>query len=147
MIFRRVPAATELFLCVEASQSIFQPGTALCKQMQTSQLACKIARTKAPSATVLRDQLCFSFSFASPESIESHGAMRRSVVCLLHTAYAQPDSRCIAPPRTAQAPEKEHLPCIVGPPGMRVPRTPALQIVQDVWPLCLCGNDYWSATA
>ena len=48
------------------------------------------------------------------------------VLCILHTAYAQLDNRCIAPPRMAQAPEKEYLPCIVGPPGMRALRTPAL---------------------
>ena len=42
VIFRRVPAASTEFLFVEASHSIFQPRTALRKQMQTIQLVCSI---------------------------------------------------------------------------------------------------------
>ena len=74
--------------------------------MQTNQLVCKIARTKALSASVLRDQLCFFFCFRVSRLQESHAAMRRNVICILHTAYVQLDNRCIAPPRIAQAPRK-----------------------------------------
>ena len=50
-----------------------------------------------------------------------------SVICILHTAYARLDVTYVAPPRGLKSPpQKECLPGIVGPPGMRVLCPPAL---------------------
>ena len=45
------------------------------------------------------------------------------------------------------ATKQECLPRIVGPCRNNSSTLSSLVFVQEVWPLRLCGNDYWSATA
>ena len=68
-----------------------------------------------------------SFVCLFPAWEESHGAMRRSVICILHTAYAQLYNRCVAPPRGLKSPpEKRVCLSLLVHAGITVLRYPAL---------------------
>ena len=73
------------------------------------------------SASEIRLQIPFSF-VAFLVSTESHGAMRRSVICILHTVCTRLRMMHCTAAWAQVATRKECLPSIVGPPRMRVLR-------------------------
>ena len=83
-------------------------------------------------------------------SCRSEGNMRESVTCRLLCIQLTPSlltkMHCTA--AWAQvATRKECLSSIVGPCRNNSSTLSSLVLVQEVWPLRLCGNEYWSATA
>ena len=64
----------------------------------------------------------------------------------LRVAFARLVVHCTAMWAQA-ATRKRCLPCIVGPCRNNSSTPSSLVLVREVWPLRLCGNDCWSATA
>ena len=126
VIFRRVPAA-----CAELleSQLINFPAQHGSLQADADKPACMQDCLKKGSLSVSAQRPALFF-FCFRVSRFNKVARRNEEECHMHIAYSFRQTTTFALHHCdwLKHPEKERLPCIVGPPGMRAPRTPALLV-------------------
>ena len=109
----------------------------------------RVARAVLPPSALFRAG-AFAFPPCAPTShMRPLPHLGVSVMCILqwHIAFARLVVPCTAMWAQDSPREKRCLRNIIGPCRNSRPTLSSLVLVQEVWPLRLCGNDYWSATA